>query len=345
MRFELNKLIKILLIIVIIYLCFISLGYVINIFNFILALLLPFLISFSIGFLLQPIVKFFEKRGISKKISCSITLIIIFILLISIVVFIVPIINKQFTLLISKIPSYVEVLEEMFINLKEKFSFLKKIGFSFSSYLESFNNYQTILMDKIVEFIKSIFSYFIPIVTTPILIIYFTFYYDEIEQRIKNITHNKTTLYQILKQIKDVIKNYFKTFFLIIIILSIICSACFGVMGLDYFLLWGILIGVTDIIPYIGPYIGGAIVGLFVLSTNPNLFVAVVIVIVCIQILEGYYLTPKIQGKVLQINPILVIFSVTFFGKFLGIFGMLIAVPITRIVKILVDELIFRKNH
>ena len=116
-------------------------------------------------------------------------------------------------------------------------------------------------------------------------------------------------------------------------------------MGLDYFLLWGILIGVTDIIPYIGPYIGGAIVGLFVLSTNPNLFVAVVIVIVCIQILEGYYLTPKIQGKVLQINPILVIFSVTFFGKFLGIFGMLIAVPITRIVKILVDELIFRKNH
>ena len=74
-----------------------------------------------------------------------------------------------------------------------------------------------------------------------------------------------------------------------------------------------------------------------VLTTNPNILIYVIIIIICLQFIESNFLTPKIQENFLQINPILVVFSVTFFGKVLGIFGMIIAVPIIRVIQIVVN--------
>ena len=55
----------------------------------------------------------------------------------------------------------------------------------------------------------------------------------------------------------------------------------------DYALLFGLIIGITDVIPYLGPYIGGFIVGIFVLVSRPETLLFVVISIVILQILES----------------------------------------------------------
>ena len=81
------------------------------------------------------------------------------------------------------------------------------------------------------------------------------------------------------------------------------------------------------------------------LTTNPELVIYVIIIIVCLQVIESNFLTPKIQGEALEINPILVVFSVTFFGKILGIIGMIIAVPIVRIMQIIIKVKIFNKKR
>ena len=70
---------------------------------------------------------------------------------------------------------------------------------------------------------------------------------------------------------------------------------------------------------------------------NKKNLIYVIIIIICLQFIESNFLTPKIQENFLQINPILVVFSVTFFGKVLGIFGMIIAVPIIRVIQIVVN--------
>ena len=115
-------------------------------------------------------------------------------------------------------------------------------------------------------------------------------------------------------------------------------------LKIDYAFLFGIIIGVTDIIPYIGPYIGGALVSVFVLVSRPEKLIFVIISIVILQFIESNFLVPKIQSKTLKTNPILVILSVTFFGEIMGIFGMLIAVPLEKIVEIIINSYTYNKK-
>ena len=195
----------------------------------------------------------------------------------------------------------------------------------------------TDFFENIMKFFVAIFSSFIPVITTPILIIYFIIYYEKIEEWIKNKTINNSWLFNILKEIKESMQLYFKSYLLITLVLSFFSSIAFALLKIEYFLIWGIIIGITNIIPYIGPYIGGGIVGLYVLTTTPDLLLYVIIIIVCLQVIESNFLTPKIQGDTLKINPILVVFSITFFGKILGIIGMIIAVPVVQIIQIVVN--------
>ena len=123
---------------------------------------------------------------------------------------------------------------------------------------------------------------------------------------------------------------------IVIVLLTIASSVVFMFLKIDYPFLFGLIIGITDIIPYIGPYIGGGIVGIFVLVSRPDKLVFIIISIVILQFIESNFLVPKIQSKTLETNPILVMLSVTFFGEIMGIFGMLIAVPLEKIVEIII---------
>ena len=144
--------------------------------------------------------------------------------------------------------------------------------------------------------------------------------------------------------IKKSLRNYIKGVLIVMAILSIASSICFLILKIDYAFLFGIIIGVTDIIPYIGPYIGGAIVVIFTIVTNPSKVIILIIVIVVLQLLESNFLVPRIQSKTLETNPILVLLSIAFFGEILGIFGMIIAVPLVKIIEIIVKTFFVQKK-
>ncbi len=344
MRLDVSNLLKILLSILIIYLCFLSLDYIKVIINYLIGILIPFIIGFGISFILQPIINYLKRRGMNKKIAILLTLSFLLIIVLSFCIFLVPIISEQLSIFLSRLPDYLEIIKNKLNDMEQKFIVLDHFGLSLDKLIKSFTNYQGNIMSKMINFIESIFSYFIPIITTPVLIIYFTIYYEEIEQIIVKKTKNKKVLFNILKKCKQSMRLYFKSVLIIVSLLSLLSSIALGILGIEYFVLWGIIIGITDIIPYVGPYIGGSLVLLFILTTKPNLFVYAIIIICVVQLIEECLLTPKIQGKAMQINPILVIFSLALFGKILGIFGMIIAVPIVRIFQIILTEIISYKK-
>lgn len=125
----------------------------------------------------------------------------------------------------------------------------------------------------------------------------------------------------------------------VMLILSLVSSLCFMILGIEYSLIFGLIIGITDIIPYIGSYIGGGIVVIFVLVSKPSLVISVLIVIVILQFLESNFLVPKVQSKTLNTHPLLVLLSVAIFGELFGIFGMIIAVPIEKVIEIIVKSI------
>ena len=332
LKVKTNDLLKIVLSIIIIFLIFLLGKVVFPYFKVLIGILIPFMISFTFSFLLWPFINSLNKLKVPKKCAVIMVLGIFVILLVLFGVYLVPIIAKELTIFFSNLPIFIEEASKIINNI----GVIKKLGIDFKQIINEFIINKSDFISNSLNFFYSIFSYIIPTITTPILIIYFTFYYEKIEEKIKKRCNNNYKIYMILKEIKYSMHQYFRSYFIITLTLSMISGLLFLLLKIEYYMIWGLLIGITNIIPYIGPYIGGGIVGLYVLSTTPNLLVYVIIIIVCLQVIESMFLTPKIQGDIMEINPILIIFFITLFGEFLGIFGMIIAVPTVRIIQIII---------
>jgi len=109
--------------------------------------------------------------------------------------------------------------------------------------------------------------------------------------------------------------------------------------GIDFALLWGVLLFVFSFIPYIGfalATIPPALLGW--LEYGPIGAIAVVLVFVILNIIAEYVLFPRYAGKGLNIPPWVVLVSVFFWGWLLGALGTLIAVPITLLIRVLLSN-------
>ncbi len=111
-------------------------------------------------------------------------------------------------------------------------------------------------------------------------------------------------------------------------------------LGSSYAVALGVIAGLLDMIPNIGATIAGFIL-VPTLWAEEGLTAAIIMLVVVLvyQQVENSILTPKIQGKAVNLSPFFIIVSVTLFGALLGVLGALTAVPLAATIQILVQEL------
>lgn len=136
-----------------------------------------------------------------------------------------------------------------------------------------------------------------------------------------------------------VIKQYFNGRFISIIIMALAFIVIFFVMGFGArSILFGVLLGVLDLIPYIGPFIGMALPMLYTLTDETIMFgefapIAVVIIAIVIQMVQNNILMPYVMGRETKMHPLLVLSSILFFGYLFGVIGIILAIPLTGTLK------------
>ena len=132
------------------------------------------------------------------------------------------------------------------------------------------------------------------------------------------------------------------------IIIGIICFVCTSIIGTPYSILVSVIIAVTSVIPFFGPWIGGIPSALLVLMVDPKQALYFGILIIFIQQFDGNILGPKILGDSTGLSSFWVIFSITIFGGFFGVLGMIVGVPIFAVfyagVKSLVNRHLQKRN-
>lgn len=336
------KILKIIGALVIVYLTYLIFPSVKNIFSWLIKILTPFILGFVGAYLLKPIVDWLVKRKIKYKTSVFIVVVgLIFVC--SIFGFLViPRIITQTTTLITQLPNYIDELSSILNDLSEKLYYLP----------ESFkptpsNIYQKALniisnLSNSVSTITSNFGfYFMLMFLTPILIVYFLLDFNKISDYLKYylIKKEKEKIYDFFSEVNKTMRAYFNGVLIVMLIMIAISSVIFKLIGLDLSLLWGLIIGITNIIPYIGPYIGGAVVVVFALTYSFEKALIVLIVIIVLQLVESNLISPNIHSKTINSNPILVLLFVSIFGEIFGIFGMILAVPMLSIFQILFDKI------
>ena len=132
------------------------------------------------------------------------------------------------------------------------------------------------------------------------------------------------------------------------IIIGIICFISMTILRMPNTALISVIVGVTNVIPFFGPFIGAIPSAIIILLVEPSKTIWFIILIIAIQQLDGNVIGPKILGGTTGLPAFWVIFSLLLFGGFLGVFGMIIAVPVFAMIyngiKRFTDKRLERKN-
>ncbi|OEH48849.1 AI-2 transport protein TqsA [Legionella parisiensis] len=150
-----------------------------------------------------------------------------------------------------------------------------------------------------------------------------------------------SNLNRILTRILSVVGRYIFGLLLIIFIVALLNTLGLWLLGVEHAILFGVLAAILILIPYIGIFIGSLLPALFVLLTKGSFgyAFAVIFIFIIVQFLEGNFLTPNIIGSQVSVNPFAVILGLLIGGLLLGITGIMFALPVLAITKVICDEI------
>jgi predicted PurR-regulated permease PerM len=152
---------------------------------------------------------------------------------------------------------------------------------------------------------------------------------------------NRTTAYVTLGQISVMVRSFIAGNVIIGLFMSVISMIVFGLLGLPYFYFLGIISGFLSLLPYLG----------IVMAVLPPLaaglgtvkdsgLIIIVATVLILHLFSMNVLYPKVIGRRLQLNPLLVTISLLLWGWLWGAMGLILAVPIMGVLKIVCDNVV-----
>jgi predicted PurR-regulated permease PerM len=140
-------------------------------------------------------------------------------------------------------------------------------------------------------------------------------------------------------KVQGVVREFLIGRLLVILILAILNSLGLWLLGIKYAVFWGFLGAFFNIIPYIGTALGGFLPFLYAMVAGTFWWqpLGVVVMYSLLQFVEGNFITPKVVGDTVKLNPFIVIISLFAGGLLWGFAGIVIAVPVVAVAKVALE--------
>ncbi|MBM7660717.1 putative PurR-regulated permease PerM [Bacillus mesophilus] len=200
------------------------------------------------------------------------------------------------------------------------------------------------ILTNVINVLRSVINYFLLILIIPFIVFYMLKDFDQIKKTVWYLTprnYRKSGI-RFLKDIDQSLGNYIRGQLLVCLVVGIISTLGFWLIDMKYPLLLGVIVGVTNVIPYFGPIIGAIPAMLIAVTISGKMVLFVAIVIFSIQFIEGNLLSPLIVGKSLHMHPVFIMFALLAGGEIGGVAGLILAVPLLAILKVI---LLHAKAH
>lgn len=299
-------------------------------------LLIPFTYSVLISFILYPMCKFFENKGVPRMLSILLCFLIVVAGLFGLFYFfstqVVSIVSefedfrgKLLNLVHQGIEQYNKIVPNAKLDDESLLNQSKKWLSSSSSSILSGTLNQTS-------------SFFSGLILVPIYVFLLLLYRTGIRKILLRFVHTdyRVAFTHLLQDIQQVGQKYIGGLVTIIFIIGILDSICLWIIGVDSPFFFGFLAACLAIIPYIGTGIGALLPALYALMNHsPTTALYVLIAFWAVQFVEGNFLTPKIIGGEVSLNPLAAILSLVAGGFVWGLSGMVLFIPLAAILKII----------
>ncbi|WP_294404594.1 AI-2E family transporter [uncultured Clostridium sp.] len=332
-----------------------------------IGILQPFIIGFAIAYILNFILRFFErtifefefvkkmelKRNSKRAISIMITYLTSFIVVYLFVKFVLPQLVDSIVGLINDIPMYInkttKFIDDMLLKLNIENQYLDLINENFNRFIEYVIKFVTNLLPVLGTLLTSVASKIWNIVLGVIVSIYLLSDKERFCALSKKVTYAMMPKKAAEKTIE--IAHRSNSTFGKFLIGKLLDSAIIGILTffiltvskMPYVILISVIVGITNIIPFFGPFIGAIPSFIIILFVSPIKALWFLVIILVIQQIDGNIIGPKILGDSIGISAFWILFAILVAGKFLGLVGMIIGVPLFAVVYSLIKEMIEAK--
>ncbi|MHA8110045.1 AI-2E family transporter [Lactobacillaceae bacterium Melli_B4] len=340
---------EILIVVAIVYLCnkisflFTPIGI------FISTVFVPILVAGALFYMLNPIVELLMKVHYKHfRLNRTASVAIIFIAFLGILIYIgasfIPRIFTQVTNLFNHLPDVAASTEDT-IEKVTNHGWMQNVDITdyinqFQTYLTNYTqNVLSSITTSLGNIISMATSVAIVIITVPVILFYMLKDGHKLMPTIEKLIpkrHQKQTVV-LLSRMNETIARYIGGQMIECLFVGIFTSLGYVLIGQKYALVLGVFAGVCNIIPYVGPYIGILPSLLVAFSADIKQVIYVVIVVLIVQQLDGNLVYPNVIGKSLQIHPLTIIVILLAAGNISGLVGMILAIPLYAVVKVVVQ--------
>lgn len=320
-------------------------------------ILTPFVLAAMLGWLGDPSVDRIERTGRSRNVAVTFVFTAMTLLLVLVLVLLVPAIEGQITTLIESLPRYrdwfmgvalpwVEGKTRMEITAWLDLDHLIELV---RSNWERAGGVATTLLGYVSRSGFAVLGLVTNIVLLPILTFFFLRDWDVLVARVASLVprDHLPTVTRLARESSDVLGAFLRGQFLVMVILGVMYGAGLWAVGLDLGILIGIIAGLLTFVPYLGPA-SGIILGVIaaLVQYGDWQHIAGVLVVFGVgQVIESYWLTPKMVGDRIGLHPVAVIFAVLAGGQLFGFLGMLLALPVAAVANVLLRYAQERYTH
>lgn len=316
--------------------------------NTLKAVLLPFCVACLLAYMCEPFVQY-NRRLLHLKGRVAAIFVTLFELTFFFAVlcyFLVPLVMDEMEQVGTVLHRY--ATEELNISIlpQEIQRFVRRnIDFHALSNLLSKQEWLTIVEESLSTtwtIISGSISLILGAISWFIVILYVVFImidYDKLSAGFKNMVPPKyrPITYKIGRDIQHSMNHYFRGQALVSFIVGILFCIGFWIIGLPMAIVLGLFIGLLNMVPYLQliSIVPAAILCLVYTASGQGDFwtiAAATTAVYCIvQLIQDLFLTPKIMGKAMGLNPAIILLSLSVWGTLLGLIGMIIALPLTTL--------------
>jgi predicted PurR-regulated permease PerM len=310
----------------------------------------PFLVPLCFGGLLAmlflPVSRWLQTKGFSKGIAVLACVL----LFVAILVAIIWLITWQVTDLTSDMGNIEQKVNQMIASLKQSIN--EKFGISTKQQEQLLKSNQgssggaSAMLSNIGS---GIMSFLVDFILVLVYIFLFMFYRSHIKKFILQLipAKEKPNAEEIITGIQKVSQQYLTGLGLMIVGLWIMYSIGFSIVGVKYPVFFAVLCGLLEIVPFIGNLTGNLLTVLMVVvqGGSSGMIIGVLITYAIVQFFQTYILEPLVVGAEVNINPLFTIFVLVAGELVWGIPGMVLAIPLLGIVKIICDHITVLKPY
>lgn len=274
---------------------------------------------------LSPSVNRLVRLKVPKSLAIALVYVVIIAIVSSLISFVVTPFAEQTTNLLTNFPKYLNTI-------------LPETGLIDRTVLQQeFGNFSK----NALEVSLAVFNNFLGLISIAVLTFYMLLERDKLDKLLSQFFIGKEErVRKITRRIEEKLGSWMRGQMVLTLIIGTASYTGLSLLGVPYALPLAILAGILEIIPVIGPIISAIPAVMIAYLISPVTAGLVALLYLVIQQLENHLIVPQVMKKAVGLNPLAVIIAVAIGGRLLGIPGALLAVPITVVAQIIMEDLI-----